>query len=192
MSLASMIRRVAGGKPRRMSDQDPAEMEEEDDKKATDVDDDTQAEDEDPNKDAEDDKPDADADADTDDDADPAADEDEEADKDMPAKEKAAFAKGRKAERKRIAAILGSKQAETNHGLAAHLAFRTADSPKKALAALKYGGATSAASGLADRMNARGPSRTGRGGEGDVRSADAAKSWDGALAKAGVKLKGAK
>ncbi|MDX3929216.1 MAG: hypothetical protein QHC90_25870 [Shinella sp.] len=167
-----------------MADTKPEDMEDEDTSK--------EAEDESPDPDAVDDEPDKDAEddgADPDDDDDVAA-EDEESDKGLSKAEKAAFAKGRRAERKRIGAILGSPSAEVNPGLAAHLAFKTADSPKKALAALRFGGPGKSASGsLSERMNARGPSRTGRGGEKDVRNADAASAWDGALAKAG-KLKG--
>jgi hypothetical protein len=188
MSLAQMIRRVAGGKPRRMSDDPPKDGEDEDlDPAAENDQDDPAADDDNPDKDAEDE----DAVPDDNDDTDPDAEEDD-PQEGMSDKEKSAFAKGRRAERKRIGSILGSPRAEGNPALAAHLAFKTADSPKKALAALKYGG-TAQASGqgrLAGRMNARGPSQTGRGGDGDVRSANAAKSWDGALAKAGVKMKG--
>ncbi|MCM5689142.1 hypothetical protein [Sinorhizobium meliloti] len=186
MSLAQMIRRVAGGKPRRMSDDPPKDGEDEDlDPAAEAEQDDQTAEDVNPDKDAEDDDT-------TADDSDEADVEDEDSQEGMSDKEKAAFAKGRRAERKRIGAILGSPRADGNPALAAHLAFKTADSPAKALAALKYGGASQSASSgrLSERMQARGHSKTGRGGDGDVRSADSAKSWDGALAKAGVKMKG--
>lgn len=181
MSLAQMIRRVAGGQKSRLSDEDDPVMEDED---------------KDPS--AEDDKPAVD-DEDADGDKDPAAEdeetegekdaEDEVSDKDMTAAERKAFARGRSAERKRIGAILGSPKAEANPSLAAHLAFKTSDSAKKALGTLEHGGASASAGGLAGRMNARGGSRTGRGGETDVRSKDAGSSWDGALARAG-KLKG--
>lgn len=188
MSLAQMIRRVAGGKPRRMSDDPPKDGEDEDLDPAADDADPGKDADGDPDKDAEDDEPVDDEDSD-----DPDADAEEDADpqEGMSDKEKAAFAKGRRAERKRIGTILGSPRAEGNPSLAAHLAFKTADSSKKALATLKHGGTTQASSGrLSDRMHARGPSMTGRGVNGDVRTANAASSWDGALAKAGVKMKG--
>lgn len=180
MSLAQMIRRVAGGKPRSMADERPDEELEDEETTAETDDTDTTAEDDGPEKEAEDEGAEPE-----DGDEEPAAEDD--GDKDMPAKEKAAFAKGRKAERKRIGAILGSSHADANPGLAAHLAFQTADSPKKALATLKFGGKSAA--GLSDRMNARGASRTGRGGEADVRGKSTGSAWDNALAKAG-KLKG--
>lgn len=188
MSLAQMIRRVAGGKPRRMSDDPPKDGEDEDlDPVAETEKDDPAAEDDNPDKDAED----GDAVDDDDDAADPDAEEEGDPQEGMSDKEKAAFAKGRRAERKRIGTILGSPRAEGNPALAAHLAFKTADSPKKALATLKHGGSAQASSGrLTDRMQARGPSMTGRGVNGDVRTANTASSWDGALAKAGVKMKG--
>jgi len=187
MSLAQMIRRVAGGKPRRMSDDPPKDGEDEDLDPAAENDQaDPTAEDDNPEKGAEDDVT-----VDDDDAADPDAEDEEDPQEGMSDKEKAAFAKGRRAERKRIGAILGSPRAEGNPSLAAHLAFKTADNPKKALATLKHGGTAQASSGrLSDRMQARGPSMTGRGVNGDVRSADTASSWDGALAKAGVKMKG--
>ncbi len=187
MSLAQMIRRVAGGKPRRMSDDPPKDGEDEDLDQSAETDkDDSAAEDDNPDMDAEDGAPVDDEDAD-----DPDAEEDADPQEGMSDKEKAAFAKGRRAERKRIGTILGSPRAEGNPSLAAHLAFKTADSPKKALATLKHGGTTQASSGrLSDRMHARGPSMTGRGVNGDVRTANTASSWDGALAKAGVKMKG--
>ena len=181
MSLAQMIRRVAGGQKISMSDEGKPDMEDEDKDPA-----------------AEEDKPGSDDDAtdggdDDDPDQDPPEDEasgeEGDTDKDMSAAEKKAFAKGRSAERKRIGAILGSQKADANPALAAHLAFKTSDSAKKALATLEHGGASAGASGLAGRMGARAPSRTGRGGETDVRSKDAGSSWDGALARAG-KLKG--
>lgn len=183
MSLAQMIRRVAGGHNTRMSDDEKPDMKDEDtetsaaddqpetgdDDSADQVGDETSAEDDQPE------------------DGDQA--EDEVSDKDMSAAEKKAFAKGRTAERKRIGAILGSPKADANPALAAHLAFKTADSSKKALATLAHGGATAGSGSLAGRMNARGASRTGRGGETEVRNKDAGTSWDGALARSG-KLKG--
>jgi hypothetical protein len=156
-------------------------------------------EDEDKDPAAEDDKPAAEDDVAEDDDKSAEGDdpdkedeetaEDDASDKDMSAPERKAFAKGRTVERKRIGAILGSKHAEANPSLAAHLAFQTADGAKKALATLQHGGTSANAGGLSNRMNARGLSRTGRGGETDVRTKNADSSWDGALARAG-KLKG--
>jgi hypothetical protein len=190
MSLASAIRSAMTGRrmKSRLEDEKPEDAE--DDDKPVDAEGDEEdkpeAEDDDKPADAEDDeeKP---ADAEDDDDETDAEEDDE--DKSMSASARKTFAKGRRAERKRIAAILSSPSAEANPGLAAHLAFATADRPKKALAVLKAGGA-SAASSLGKRMNARGPSGTGRGGDTTVRSRDAGAAWDGALAKAGVKLKG--
>lgn len=179
MSLAQMIRRVAGGQRVRMSDDEKPDMEDEDKDPAAEDDQPTPEDDSDgDDADAEDEHPEEEATA-----------EDDATDKDMSAAEKKAFAKGRTAERKRIGAILGSKNAEANPSLAAHLAFKTADSARKALATLQHGGASATGGGLSGRMNARGPSRTGRGGDEDVRSKDAGSSWDGALARAG-KLKG--
>jgi len=193
MSLAQMIRRVAGGKPRRMSDDPPKDGEDEDLDPAADVDKDEQvADDDNPGKDADGD-PDKDAEddpVDDDDAGDPDAEDEDDPQEGMNDKEKAAFAKGRRAERKRIGTILGSPRAEGNPSLAAHLAFKTADSAKKALATLKHGGTQASSGRLSDRMQARGPSKTGRGVNGDVRSANTTSSWDGALAKAGVKMKG--
>lgn len=184
MSLAQMIRRVAGGKRPRMSEEDRQDMEDEDRvPDGEDNDPETEAETDAPDKDAEDD------DLQPDDDSEPEA-TDEETDKGMSKAEKTAFAKGRRAERARIGSILGSSQADSNPALAAHLAFKTADSPRKALAALKAGGPSASSAGLSARMRGLGASRTGRGGEADSRHSDSASAWDGALAKAGVKIKG--
>lgn len=180
MSLAQMIRRVAGGNKTRMSDEEKPDLEDEDKDPA--------AEDEKPE--TEDDTPvDDEAAAEEEEPEDEPVAEEEAADKDMSAAEKKAFAKGRSAERKRIGAILGSQKADANPALAAHLAFKTSDSAKKALATLQHGGTSAAGSNLSARMNGRGASRTGRGGETEVRAKDAGSSWDGALARAG-KLKG--
>src|SRR5690606_17052382 len=115
--------------------------------------------------------------AEGDEDTDPEA-EDEEDDtvaEDDEETEPKAKAAGRKAERKRIAAILGSKAGEANPALAAHLAFSTPDSAKKALAALKAAGPASANARLGNLMAGR-ASQTGRGG---VRNsgASAGSSW---------------
>jgi len=183
MSLAQMIRRVAGGQKTRMSDDEKPDME--DDDTETSVADDQPETGDDENVDEVDDE--TNAEDDQPDDGDQA--EDDATDKDMSAAEKKAFAKGRTAERKRIGAILGSPKADANPALAAHLAFKTADSAKKALGTLAHGGATAASGSLAGRMNARGASRTGRGGETETRNKDAGTAWDGALARSG-KLKG--
>ena len=183
MSLAQMIRRVAGGQKPSMSNDDNQDMEDEDHGQSAEGD---------PPQDGDD------ADEDGDDhsaegdqlDGDDDAAEGEESDKDMSAAEKKAFAKGRSAERSRIGKILGSPKADGNPALAAHLAFKTGDSAKKALATLEHGGSSAASSGLSSRMNARGGSRTGRGGdETQVRSKDAGSSMIAALGRAG-KLKG--
>ncbi|TPN16236.1 hypothetical protein FJ973_05965 [Mesorhizobium sp. B2-1-3] len=164
-SLMNAIRRATGGNPR-LEDDKP---------------DDT---DEDKNK-AEDtaDEP-ADDDDDVSDDDDPEAEED----KDMSAADRAVFARGRKVERKRIGAILGSKAAMANPALAAHLAFATNDRASKVLAALKAAGPAASATGLAARMGNR-PSQLGRGGDRPTSRKDAGAAWDGALAAAGVKTK---
>ena len=198
MSLMSAIRRVARGKGRgRVEDDKPEDLEDEDkdtgaeedrtDPDAEEDDVENHAEDDEKDPDAEDDE--TDPDAEDDEDAADAEDKDEERSaKKMSASARAAYLKGRKAERGRISRILGSKAAADNPALAAHLAFATGDSSSKALSALKAAGA-SGSGRLAGRMNARPASRTGRGGE-DTRSGrDASTSWGRALAKAGVKGK---
>ncbi|MFN3261643.1 MAG: hypothetical protein ACE37J_13885 [Pikeienuella sp.] len=77
--------------------------------------------------------------------------------------EKAAFAKGRKAERQRVGAILSAKGVgPANFAQAAHLAVNTALSPKEAAGVLSLGvqGAS-----LADRMRGQ-QRRIGAGGGG--------------------------
>lgn len=181
MSLMNAIRRATGGagKPR-LEDEKPEEVEAEEGEKET------GAETEEKEPDAEDEEKEPDAENDE---LEEGAEGEE--DKNMNAAQRAAFAKGRSAERKRIGAILGSPAAEANPTLAAHLAFATADSPKKALAALKAAGPAAGANGLSARMNARRPSQLGRGGESSSRAKDAGAVWDSAMTKAGVnKTKG--
>lgn len=189
-SLMEAIRRATGGagKPR-LDDKKPDDMEDEDKTSAEDETDDPDAEDDEDKPAAEDGKDDPDAEEDEDETE--AEDEEEERTaKKLSAPERSAFAKGRKAERRRLSKILGSKAASANPTLAAHLAFATSDPASKALASLKAAGPAASNGGIAARMNNRPPSRTGRGGENATRSKDAASAWSGPLAKAGVKLKG--
>lgn len=187
MSLMEAIRRATGGagKPR-LEDKKPEEIEEEEKETSA------AEEDKEPEAEADEEKePEAADPAEEEEDETEAEDEQEEREaKKFSASERAAFATGRKAERRRLSKILGSKAAEGNPQLAAHLAFNTSDPASKALAALKAAGPSAAAGGLASRMNARPPSKTGRGGENASRAKDAGAAWDGPLAKAGVKLKG--
>ncbi|TPL30183.1 hypothetical protein [Mesorhizobium sp. B2-4-7] len=173
-SLMNAIRRATGGKPR-LEDDKPAETDEDKAEAVdtTDGDDEDETDDDEPDAEDEKDEPDA---------------EDDKDDKDMSAADRATFAKGRKAERKRIGAILGSKAAQANPTLAAHLAFATNDRAAKAIAALKAAGPAASATNLASRMGSR-ASQLGRGGE-KPRSKDAGAAWDGPLAAAGVKVKG--
>lgn len=85
-----------------------------------------------------------------------------------------AFARGRKAEKSRMSAILGSKAADRNPSLAAHLAFKTSMSAKDAISTLKASGSASAetAPSLASRMNGRVPALGNGGGASKPRSAD--------------------
>ncbi|MCA0027344.1 MULTISPECIES: hypothetical protein [unclassified Mesorhizobium] len=175
-SLMNAIRRATGGKPR-LEDDKPEDTDE-DKNKAEDTadepaDEDDVSDDDDPE--AEDDKDEPDA-------------EEGKDDKDMSAADRAVFARGRKAERKRIGAILGSKAAAANPALAAHLAFATNDRASKVLAALKAAGPAASTSGLAARMGSR-PSQLGRGGDKPTSRKDAGAAWDGALAAAGVKTR---
>jgi len=177
-SLMNAIRRATGGKPR--LEDDKTDDTEDDKTSAADSsdepsDDDDKAEDQSDDEDDEDDKDEPDAD-------------DGKDDKDMSAADRAIFARGRKAERKRIGAILGSKAASANPSLAAHLAFATNDTAVKAVAALKAAGPAAAANGLSARMGNRGGSQLGRGGD-KPGSRDASAAWDGAMTKAGVRVK---
>jgi hypothetical protein len=178
MSLMSAIRRATRGanKPR-LEDEKPEPEDEEDETSAETEQEETEAEGEDG------------APADEDDDDETSAEEEEEKEPDASATAKH-YARGWKAQKKRMSAILGSAAAQANPALAAHLAFATDDSAAKALAALKAAGPAAAANSLSSRMNARQPSQLGRGGEANSRAKDAGAAWDGALAKAGVAKKG--
>ena len=182
MSLMSAIRRATGGgvKPRLEDEKPEAEDEEDLDPNAEgeteenpeDVEDDTSAEEE----------------------VTESEDDEEEVDeKSMNTQQRAALATGRKAERKRIGNILGSKAAAANPELATHLAFKTRDSAPKAIATLKAAGSGQKPTSLASRMSARSGSALGRGGEASARSREeGGGAWDGALAKAGVARKAAR
>lgn len=77
--------------------------------------------------------------------------------------EKAAFARGRKAERQRVGAILSAKGVgPANFAQAAHIAVNTAISPKEAAAVLALG---AQGASLADRMRGQ-ARRIGAGGGG--------------------------
>jgi len=144
MTLASAIRAAVGGRKSRSRLEDD---------KPEDLEDDVQpdeAEDDPDNPEAEDEsdpKPDADEDE-------PVADDD-----DKPTE----YARGRKAERKRMSAILGSAKADQNPSLAAHLAFNTNMSAKQALATLSAGAGGKQVNTLSGRMQGRVPA-LGNGG----------------------------
>lgn len=156
MSLARAIRAAVGGRSlkSRLEDEKPEDLE--DDEKP---------------EDAEGDEP-VDPDADDGDDPKPEADEDDPvADED---KDEGEYARGRRAERNRMSAILGSNNADANPSLAAHLAFSTNMSAKNAIATLKASG--SGAPGqpsLASRMNGRVPALGNGGTASQPKSADA-------------------
>lgn len=164
MSLAEAIRAAVGGRKTgakaRIEDERPEDLEEEENRDAEGDEDETEAEGDDPDTDAEDGEPDN------------AADDD--GDEKSPEARKA-HARGRMAERTRMAAILGSAAAEANPGLAAHLAFSTS---MKAAAALKTLSAASAGGQgkLAARMAAARQPRLGGGGDAprDARAATVA------------------
>lgn len=142
MSLARAIRAAVGGRKtnKRLEEDRP-----EDDLKPDEAEDDPE------NPDAEDDdetKPDADEDQ-------PVADDEEEKSGD--------YARGRKAERKRMSAILGSSKADGNPTLAAHLAFDTNMNAKQAVATLAASVASHASPSLSGRMQGRVPA-LGSGG----------------------------
>lgn len=143
MSLASAIRAAVGGRNtrKRLEEDKPEDLE--DDLKPDEAEDDPE------NPDAETD-PDPEADED-----DPVANDDEEKSGD--------YARGRKAERSRMSAILGSAKAEQNPSLAAHLAFKTNMSVKQAVATLAASGSSRAAPSLSGRMQGRVPA-LGNGG----------------------------
>ncbi|MBA8843670.1 Sec-independent protein translocase protein TatA [Ochrobactrum sp. RH1CCR137] len=111
----------------------------------------------------------------------PEAEEDEDktadADEDEPVseddKDQGEFARGRRAERKRMSAILGSSHAETNPSLAAHLAFSTGMSAKAAIATLKASGTSgSGKPSLSSRMNGRVPALGNGGSKSAPRTGD--------------------
>lgn len=113
---------------------------------------------------------------------DPAAEGDEdtkpEADEDEPVadeeKDEGEFARGRRAERKRMSAILSCEQADGNPSLAAHLAFSTNMSAKNAIATLKASGpAASSKASLSSRMSGRVPALGSGGGAAQPKTADA-------------------
>lgn len=139
MSLARAIRAAVGGRNthKRLDEGKPEDLE---DDLAPD-----EAEDDPDHPDASDDEelqPDADEDE-------PVAEDEEEKSGD--------YARGRKAERKRNAAILGSSLAERNPSLAAHIAFSTNMSAKQGLATLKAAGSGQSAPSLSGRMQGRVP-----------------------------------
>ncbi|WP_439273553.1 hypothetical protein [Pseudochrobactrum sp. HB0163] len=148
MSLARAIRAAVAGRNtrKRLEEDKPEEME--DDLMPDEAEDDPEAEtDEEFDPAAEEDETDASED-------DPVANEDEEKSGD--------YARGRKAERKRMSAILGSSKADHNPSLAAHLAFNTNMSARQAIATLSASGAP-AGTGLGRRMQGRVPA-LGNGG----------------------------
>ncbi|MFK5639524.1 hypothetical protein ACI50E_16930 [Brucella sp. ZJ1_1] len=156
MSLARAIRAAVGG-GRSMK----SRLEEE---KPEDLEDETRPED----------------DAEDEGDPDPQAEGDDEpvdADEDEPVseddKDQGEFARGRRAERKRMSAILGSSHAETNPSLAAHLAFSTGMSAKAAIATLKASGTSgSGKPSLSSRMNGRVPALGNGGSKSAPRTGD--------------------
>lgn len=144
MSLARAIRAAVGGRNtrKRLEEDKPEDLE--DDLKPDEAENDPE------NPDAEEDEeiqPEADEDE-------PVADEEEKS---------GDYARGRKAERKRMSAILGSSKADGNPTLAAHLAFNTSMSAKQAVATLTASGASTTAPSLSGRMQGRVPA-LGSGG----------------------------
>lgn len=156
MSLARAIRAAVGG-GRSMK----SRLEEE---KPEDLEDETRPEDE----------------AEDEGDPDPQAEGDDEpvdADEDEPVseddKDQGEFARGRRAERKRMSTILGSSHAEANPSLAAHLAFSTGMSAKAAIGTLKASGASdSGKPSLSSRMNGRVPALGNGGSKSAPRTGD--------------------
>lgn len=150
MSMSAIIRAVAGGPKKTRAEGGKPEDDMEDDipeeeaEKSAPQDD---AEGGEPEDEAEGDVPDEDA-------------EDEGTDDEMSVSGRAAFANGRKAERARIAAIMGSPSADANPKLAAHLAFMTSMGKTAALAALEAGGDTPSGK-LAGKMAAANQPRLG-------------------------------
>lgn len=165
MSLVNAIRAAmrGGTMKSRLEEEDPEKVEEDPEKDAEGDDEENPgAEGDDPEEDAEDDEENP-------------ADGEEEEEKGMSAKDRKTFARGRRAERRRIAAILGSTSAEASPKLAAHFAFGTGMKAQQALAALKASDAPSAGSSLAARMAAhKQPKLGGAVGKTDERSATVA------------------
>lgn len=164
MSLVNAIRAAmrGGSMKSRLEEEDPEKVEEEKP--------DEQAEGDEENPDAEGDDPDEGAEGDEEN-----SDAEGDEEKEMSAKDRKTFARGRRAERSRVAAILGSTAAEGSPKLAAHFAFGTAMSAKQALAALKASDGQAAGSSLASRMAAhRQPRLGGGGGKTDERAATVA------------------
>ncbi|MFK4824839.1 hypothetical protein ACI0FM_08630 [Paenochrobactrum sp. BZR 588] len=154
MSLARAIQAAVGGRSMksRLEEEKPEDLEEEHRE-----DDATEEE--------------HDNDAEGDDDEKPEADEDDVVteDEDKPN----AFARGRRAEKTRMSAILGSTYADRDPSLAAHLAFKTSMSAKDAIATLKASGGSQPQGGnLASRMQGRVPALGNGGGASKPRSAD--------------------
>ena len=145
MSLASAIRAAVGGRAKkpRLEDERPEDLEDENKPE------DAETEEEESAEEHEDENPEADE-----------ADLDVEDDKD----DNSNYARGRKAERRRMSAILGSAKAEANPKLAAHLAFNTSMSARQAVATLSAaGGGAENRPSLAQRMQGRVP-LVGNGG----------------------------
>nr|WP_278375024.1 hypothetical protein [Brucella anthropi] len=157
MSLARAIRAAVGG-GRSMK----SRLEEE---KPEDLEDEPRPEDEAEDKDE------TDPQAEDDEDKPADADEDEPVSEDD--KDQSEFARGRRAERKRMSAILGSSHAEANPSLAAHLAFSTGMSAKTAIGTLKASGASgSGKPSLSSRMNGRVPALGNGGSKSAPRTGD--------------------
>lgn len=156
MSLARAIQAAVGGRSMksRLEEEKPEDLEDEHHE-------DDANDDEEPDNNAEGDE-----------DENPEADEDEVVGEEEEEKT-GAFARGRKAEKSRMSAILGSNAADRNPSLAAHLAFKTSMSAKDAIATLKASGTNQAQSGnLASRMQGRVPALGNGGGASKSRSAD--------------------
>jgi hypothetical protein len=127
MSLSSIIRAVAGGPKKTRAEGDQPEENMEDDMPVTDDEENTEGDEPQDDEAAEGDQP---------------EEEGVEGDEDEPkaASWRNGKAAGCKAERSRMAAILGNPAADANPGLAAHLAFATDMKAADAVAALKAGG----------------------------------------------------
>lgn len=156
MSLARAIQAAVGGRSMksRLEEEKPEDLEEE--HREDDANDDEQH----------------DNDAEGGEEEKPEADEDDVVTEDEDDKPNA-FARGRRAEKSRMSAILGSNAADRNPSLAAHLAFKTSMSAKDAIATLKASGGSQAHGGnLASRMQGRVPALGNGGGASKPQSAD--------------------